>query len=202
MGTDHSVPRRQNLARENTQPAAPVDRAVCPHVFALSTQLRFDSATSQNAVLSRPASQYTDPVTRSSFFLTLLLAAPAFSQTANPFALSFVPGSSVKLYQVNGDCDWVAWDATITNPKPSCVPTASKTLTNADVLGDDVPVAFEHNGELIVTFGDTIGALGNAAWSDVRRILAQLEAPTIHIAHSTTAPTPPTDCSLNFFPER
>jgi len=73
-------------------------------------------------------------------------------------SLTFVPGSTVKLYQVNGDCDWEAWDASINQSPPTCVRTASQTATRADVLGDDVPVVFEHRGEMLITFGDTFGA--------------------------------------------
>ncbi|SPF41921.1 exported hypothetical protein [Candidatus Sulfopaludibacter sp. SbA4] len=99
--------------------------------------------------------------------ISLAPLADAQSGKGSP-ALTYIPGSSVRLYQVNGDCDWVEWDATITNKSPTCKPTASQTVTNADVLGDDVPVAFEHNGELIVTFGDTIGAAGYTAWTSVQ----------------------------------
>jgi uncharacterized protein (TIGR03437 family) len=52
----------------------------------------------------------------------------------------------------------VEWDATIDNKTPTCKPTVSKTATQADVLGDDVATSFENNGELIMMFGDTIGA--------------------------------------------
>lgn len=124
-------------------------------------------------------------------FAPLLLAAlcsepPAAAQsTSQTPVLNFVPGSSVKLYQVTGDCDWVRWDATLTSKTPICKPTASKTLTNADVLGDDVPLVFEHNGEMIITFGDTIGAVNYAAWSDVTNsFLWNAHDP---IAKSTTA---------------
>jgi uncharacterized protein (TIGR03437 family) len=86
-----------------------------------------------------------------------LLNAIARAQSAAP-TLTYVPGSSVKLYQINGDCDWAVWDATITNKTQTCKPTTSKTATNADVLGDDVATSFENNGELIMMFGDTIGA--------------------------------------------
>ena len=97
---------------------------------------------------------------------TISLAPLAEAQTGKGSpVLTYVPGSSVKLYQVNGDRDWAEWDATITNKTPTCKPTTSQTATKADVLGDDVPVAFEHNGELIVTFGDTVGAAGNSAWT-------------------------------------
>ena len=118
-------------------------------------------------------------------FITALIALaglPAvFAQTP---ALTYIPNSSVKLYQVNGDCDWAVWDATINNKTPTCKPTASQTATKADVLGDDVPVAFENNGELIVTFGDTIGALGYNAWTNVQNTF-QWDAHD-PIAHSTT----------------
>ena len=84
--------------------------------------------------------------------LIALAGLPAvFAQS--PPALTYIPGSSVKLYQVNGDCDWAAWDATITSKTPTCIPTVSQTATKADVLGDDVPVAFENNGEMIGAAG-------------------------------------------------
>jgi hypothetical protein len=87
----------------------------------------------------------------------IALAPPAMAQSTTP-TITYIPGSSVKLYQINGDCDWVQWDATITNETPTCKPTTSKTATQADVLGDDVATSFENNGELIMMFGDTIGA--------------------------------------------
>jgi uncharacterized protein (TIGR03437 family) len=99
--------------------------------------------------------------------VSLAPLADAQSGRGSP-AIIYIPGSSVKLYQVNGDCDWAEWDATITNKAPTCKPTTSRTVAKADVLGDDVPIAFEHNGELIVTFGDTIGASGNGAWTSVQ----------------------------------
>src|ERR1700722_6299558 len=104
------------------------------------------------------------------FAATLLIVfVNAITPTAaqpGPPTLTYIPGSSVKLYQINGDCDWAVWDATITNKTPTCKPTTSKTATNADVLGDDVPTSFENNGELIMMFGDTIGAAAayNPMW--------------------------------------
>jgi uncharacterized protein (TIGR03437 family) len=116
-------------------------------------------------------------------YIALFLLQSALAQT--PLSLTYIPGSSVKLYQVNGDCDWVQWDATITTPSPTCKPTTSRTETNADILGDDVPVVFENNGEMIVTFGDTIGAAGYSAWTSVKNtFLWQAHDP---IARSTTA---------------
>jgi uncharacterized protein (TIGR03437 family) len=118
-------------------------------------------------------------------FPTALLSLAALPQVfAQSPVVTYIPNSTVKLYQVNGDCDWVEWDAAIGGKSPTCKPTTSKTLTNADILGDDVPVAFENNGELMVTFGDTIGAAGYAAWADVQNsFLWQAHDP---IGRSTT----------------
>lgn len=67
-------------------------------------------------------------------------------------------GPSVKIEQIIGDCDWVAWDATINQATPTCTPTVSQTATRADVLGNGLGYSFEHDGRLIFLFGDTIGA--------------------------------------------
>ncbi len=98
----------------------------------------------------------TLPIRWIAWLFAILPALPAFAQNSAP-VLTYIPGSSAKLYQINGDCDWVVWDATIANKTPTCKPTTSKTATNADVLGDDVATSFENNGELIMMFGDTIG---------------------------------------------
>ena len=126
----------------------------------------------------------------------IALAVLPSALAQSPPALTYIPNSSVKLYQVNGDCDWAVWDATITAKTPTCKPTASQTATKADVLGDDVPVAFEHNGELIVTFGDTIGAYNYGAWTSVQNSFQwQAHDP---IARSTTA-NASDGLLLNFF---
>src|SRR5271157_3640779 len=132
----------------------------------------------------------------SSFITALIALAGLPAVFAQSPALTYIPNSSVKLYQVNGDCDWAAWDATITSKTPTCKPTASQTATKADVLGDDVPVAFENNGELIVTFGDTIGAANYAAWTTVQNSF--LWGAHDPIAHSTTA-SAAAGLTLNFF---
>ena len=83
-----------------------------------------------------------------------------------PVQLTFNSGSSRKLEQVNGDCDWVVWDKTIVvakdgtvaNNNPTCKPTVGRTTTKFDVLGDDIGSSFEHDGKLVFLFGDTIGA--------------------------------------------
>jgi uncharacterized protein (TIGR03437 family) len=101
-------------------------------------------------------------------FLFCLSCATAQPGIGNP-NVTYIQGSSVKLYQVNGDCDWAVWDATNNTKTPTCKPTTSQTATRADVLGDDVPVSFERNGELIVTFGDTIGTANYyPAWTSIQ----------------------------------
>jgi Domain of unknown function (DUF4185) len=89
--------------------------------------------------------------------------------------LSYNAGSSHKLEQVTGDCDWVVWDETIivdasgniSNPDPACTPTVSQTASRFDVLGHDLGSNFEHDGQLIFLFGDTIGATDqyNPQWT-------------------------------------
>jgi len=148
----------------------------------------------QELLLELQLTPYFRPL-NSVLLLAAVLAASTTAQT-NPPVLTYIPGSSVKLYQVNGDCDWVEWDATITAKSPTCKATTSRALSNADILGDDVPSAFENNGELIVTFGDTIGALGYANWSDVTNSF-QWGAHD-PIAHSTTA-NASDGLLLNFF---
>ncbi|MGD0947978.1 MAG: DUF4185 domain-containing protein [Candidatus Binatia bacterium] len=131
------------------------------------------------------------------FLAAIVLTPPAAAQaTGGGVSLGYIPGSSHKLYQINGDCDWVQWDATIGNATPTCNPTVSQTATKADVLGDDVPVAFEHNGELIVTFGDTIGAAGYSAWTNVQNSF--LWGAHDPIARSTTT-SAADGLLLNFF---
>ena len=84
------------------------------------------------------------------------LGAAASSGTT----ITYTPKSSRKLEQVIGDCDWPVWDATNNLPiaPPICKRTTSQTITRGDVLGNGLGTSFEHNGELIVMFGDTIGA--------------------------------------------
>jgi uncharacterized protein (TIGR03437 family) len=100
----------------------------------------------------------------------ILFVCTVFAQQpSGNVSLTYKSGSSVKLYQVNGDCDWAEWDATNTSKTPTCKPTVSQTATKADILGDDVPVNFEHNGELIVTFGDTIGTANYyPTWTNIQ----------------------------------
>jgi hypothetical protein len=101
------------------------------------------------------------PATLSAGVLSVLLiiianfsCAPARADDSPYPKLTFKPGSSTKVYQILGDCDWVEWDATT---GADCVATKSRTTTRSDVLGSDLGTSFEHNGRLIFMFGDTIG---------------------------------------------
>lgn len=83
---------------------------------------------------------------------------------------TFNPGSTVKLQQITGDCDWSIWDASMgVGPAPVCDTTVSQTTTRFDVLGHDLGANFEANGQLLFFFGDTIGAENhyNPRWTSV-----------------------------------
>jgi len=67
-------------------------------------------------------------------------------------ALTWISGSTVKVEQVVGDCDYSAQAAT-----GQCKPTTSRTATRSKVLGTDLGASFESNGSVIFLFGDSIG---------------------------------------------
>jgi hypothetical protein len=71
-------------------------------------------------------------------------AGSGFAQNTGT-ALTFIPGSSVKVEQVIGDLDYQTKGA-----------TASQSTTRFNVHGTDVGSSFEANGKIIFTFGDTI----------------------------------------------
>jgi uncharacterized protein (TIGR03437 family) len=56
----------------------------------------------------------------------------------------WVPGSSQKVCQPNGEIDY-----------ETGLPTVSQTETNYGLVGDDLGASFEHNGKLWLLFGDT-----------------------------------------------
>jgi hypothetical protein len=87
-----------------------------------------------------------------------LSAAPFAAARADDdtdLSLNYVPGSSMKIEQVTGDCDWAIYDQT---SPPVCQRTVSQTTTRSDVLGNGLGASFEHEGNLIFLFGDIIGA--------------------------------------------
>jgi hypothetical protein len=69
-----------------------------------------------------------------------------------PVVLTYLPGSSVKVEQLIGDCDWPDLEQ-----RKVCTPTASQTLTRNDILGTDLGYSFESAQGLVFLFGDTIG---------------------------------------------
>src|SRR5450631_3674728 len=73
------------------------------------------------------------------FATTVSIAA---AQSADPV---WVPGSSQKVCQPNGETDYETKQ-----------PTVSQTQTNYGLSGDDLGASFEHNGKLWFLFGDTI----------------------------------------------
>jgi hypothetical protein len=86
----------------------------------------------------------------------LILLAAAFAVTAHATTLTWIPGSTKKVEQMIGDCDYTAQART-----GQCLPTTSQTSTRARVLGTDIGASFESDGRVIFLFGDTIGPVGS-----------------------------------------
>ncbi len=66
--------------------------------------------------------------------------------------LAWVAGSSVKVEQLLGDCDWPDLEK-----RGVCTRTASQTIARYDVEGSDLGSSFETPEGLLFLFGDTIG---------------------------------------------
>ena len=150
-------------------------------------------------------------------FFTLQIAAQDSDPDGIPHvSLTFQQGSSKKLEQVNGDCDWVVWDSTIkvakdgtvTNDNPTCKPTVSRTTTKFDVLGDDIGTSFEHNGNLIFLFGDTIGAttgkgqVGRTYFPNWTSLSNDYDFMAGDPIASSSAQRPDQGLLINYFPSR
>ena len=92
------------------------------------------------------------------------LIAPIAPVTAQPTAyaaashttLTYVAGSSVKLEQIIGDCDWAHLAST-----GLCMQTASQTISRYDIEGNGLGYSFEGQNKLLFLFGDTIGTRTN-----------------------------------------
>ena len=84
----------------------------------------------------------------------MIVAALSFAATAEAggVTLTWIPGSTVKVEQMIGDCDYTALART-----GQCTPTASRTITRAKVIGTDIGASFESQGKLLFLFGDTTG---------------------------------------------
>ncbi|MEA2166477.1 MAG: hypothetical protein QOK37_4604 [Thermoanaerobaculia bacterium] len=66
--------------------------------------------------------------------------------------LTWIRGSSVKVEQMIGDCDYTSQAAT-----SQCKPATSRTSTRAKLLGTDLGASFGSQGSLIFLFGDSFG---------------------------------------------
>jgi hypothetical protein len=93
------------------------------------------------------------------FGVTVLLAVG--SARAADVRLTWIPGSTTKVEQMIGDCDYSLQATT-----GQCVPTKSRTNATAKVVGTDLGPSFESNGTLLFLFGDTIGPAENYFASD------------------------------------
>jgi hypothetical protein len=82
----------------------------------------------------------------------LLMIAPAVLAASSTTTLTWISGSTVRVEQILGDCDYAIQAKT-----GQCTPTTSRTSTRAKVLGTDIGSSFESGGNLIFLFGDTIG---------------------------------------------
>ena len=85
------------------------------------------------------------------------ISACAFA-AAQSTTLTYIPGSTAKVEQVVGDCDWQAQAQQIVSGQTvTCSkPTTSHTVTRFNVLGNGQGGSFEDNGKMVFFFGDTI----------------------------------------------
>jgi len=120
---------------------------------ALSTSWRAKSNFLSVSVGSLPVSSIG--VSGHPLMLGALLAVCSISsaQPADnlPFSLTYSNGSSLKLEQLIGDCDWE-----IQARLGSCYPTTNLTFTRYHIQGDGQCSSFENNGKLILMCGDAI----------------------------------------------
>jgi len=84
--------------------------------------------------------------------VTILIACVFPVAAVASTMLTWIRGSSVKVEQMIGDCDYTSQAAT-----GQCKPTTSRTSTRATLLGTDLGASFESQGSLIFLFGDSIG---------------------------------------------
>lgn len=94
--------------------------------------------------------------TAATLLLMLCLASETLAAADN-LKLTWIPGSTVRVEQIVGDCDYAVQAKT-----GQCTPTTSLTATRSKVLGTDLGSSFESQGKLIFLFGDTIGPAGTA----------------------------------------
>ena len=83
---------------------------------------------------------------------SVILLSSHRTLAATNLRLTWVAGSSVKVEQMIGDCDYSAQATT-----GQCTPTTSRTGVLAKVLGTDLGASFESDGKVMFLFGDSIG---------------------------------------------
>jgi hypothetical protein len=107
-------------------------------------------------------------------------------------SLTYIAGSSVKVQQIIGDCDWAVKAA-----NGSCKPTASQTISNVNIAANDIGSSFEQQGKLIFLFGDTESNDPAAPWSTSNR--PQVDYHQHDPVASTTVTDGEAGLALNFF---
>lgn len=90
-------------------------------------------------------------------YAAVLFLLASAAHAADKVTLTWIPGSTVKVEQLIGDCDYEQQAKT-----GQCVATTSRTSTRAKLLGTDIGASFESQGKLIFLFGDSIGPAGTA----------------------------------------
>ena len=90
--------------------------------------------------------------------IALFLASSALAAGGT---VTWIPGSTVRIEQIVGDCDYA-----LQAKSGQCTPTTSRTATRSKVLGTDIGASFESQGKLIFLFGDTIGPTEDYLASD------------------------------------
>ncbi len=142
--------------------------------------------------------------TRQNAQITLFVADDRYADNTEGFLINLISPTVTydatiptrKIIQVNGPCDWAAWDW----GNGPCYPTAA-TDSKSEVLGNDEGNSFvdTSTGKVIFLFGDTIGAqLPLKAPSLGKNIY-----PKFHAADAiATAPMPANaaDFTIDFFP--
>jgi hypothetical protein len=105
-----------------------------------------------------------------SFAFAVLLSGAVIAPTrparaaSDSTSLTWIPGSTVKVEQIIGDCDWSKYDWA--TQSGTCVPTTSQTITRFDFEGADLGSSFEDAGKVVFLFGDTIGTKTNYRAAD------------------------------------
>ena len=82
----------------------------------------------------------------------LVLAAGSPPRALSPTRVTLIPGSTTKIEQLIGDLD-----------KQRQTPTANQTVTRYGIEGTDLGYSFEHKGQVLFLFGDTLGRGGGDA---------------------------------------